>query len=210
MTRYSVFAERPWRRAIAHPLPVDRVTGDGFIDYAGTVAQDSRDQREIDLRHRPGGKLAGKIAMGRVVFRHYERPAGFLVQPMDDPGTFLPPDAGKILAMREESVDERVLRMPRARMHDDSGRLVQDEQIVVLENDVEADLFRLRFDLLDLRFAHFHDVTGADEIARARRLPVEDSQIPPGSGSGGAPGKSWGGPGRENGPTVAAPVRLEP
>jgi hypothetical protein len=78
----------------AHPLPVDRMTRNGFVDDSRAFAQDSGHQREINLRHRPRGELPGKIAMGRVVFRHDEAAARFLVESMDNSGPFLPADAG--------------------------------------------------------------------------------------------------------------------
>ena len=157
----------------AHPLAVHGMTRDGFVDDSRSLAQDSSDEGEIDFRHRPRGKLAGQIAVGRVVLRDDESAAGFLVQTMNNSRAFLSPDAGKILAVRQECVHQGMRLMPRARMHDDAGRLVEHEEIVVLENDVELYLFRLRFDLLEFRFPQFHHVAGAHQIARPGRFPIE-------------------------------------
>ena len=77
---------------------------------------------------------------------------------MDNPGAFFSSDAGKILAMREQRVHQSVLLMPRARMHDEPGRLVEHEQIVIFEKDFELHLLRPRFDFLDLRLAQFHEI----------------------------------------------------
>ena len=52
------------------------------------------------------------------------------------------------------------------------GRLVQDEQVVVLEKDLERDRFRLGFDLFDLGLGQLHGVARANRIARPRGLPV--------------------------------------
>ena len=127
--------------------------------------------------------------MGRVVLRDHESATRFLVQTMDDSRTFLSSDAGKILAMRQKRVDQRMLLMPGAGMHDNSCRLVQDEEIVVLENNVERDLLRLRFDLLDFRFAHFHLVAGSDEIPRPGRFPVVADELFSNQGLKSGPGK---------------------
>src|SRR5438874_13714614 len=89
--------------------------------------------------------------MGRVVLRDHESAAGFLVQTMDDAAKFLSADAGKIRAMRQQRVHQSMLLMPRAGVHDDSGGLVEHEEIVVLENNVELHLLRLRFDFLEFR-----------------------------------------------------------
>ena len=175
----------------AHPLPVDGVAGDGFINYAGLLAHDPRNQREINFRHRARGKLAGKIAVSGVVLRHHQSAAGLLVQTMDDSRTFLSSDAGKILAVGQQRVHQSVLLMPGARVHDNSGRLVEHEEVVVLENDIEFYLLRLRFDLLYLWFPQLNNVTRANEVAWSWRFSVEadesvpDQRLKSGPGKGG-------------------------
>jgi hypothetical protein len=175
----------------AHPLSMDGMTFDRFIDDAGSLAQRAGDERQINLGHGACGELAGEVAVGRVVLRDDEGAAGFFVETVNNPRAFFPPDAGKIAAIGEQRVHQRVLLMPGARVHDDSGRLVQDEEIVVLENHIERDLFRERVDLLDFRFAQFHGVAGADEVAGPRDFPVHgheavaDEGLEPGAGEGG-------------------------
>ena len=115
--------------------------------------------------------------MRRVVLRDDESAAGLFVETMNNPRAFLSPNAGKIAAVGEQRVHERMLLMTRARMHDNSGRLVQDEEVVVFENDIERDLLRLGFDFLDLGFPHFHVVAGADEIARPGRFAIVGDEL---------------------------------
>lgn len=175
----------------AHPLAMDGMPRDGFVDDARSLAQDSGDEREINFRHCSRGELAGEIAVSRVVFRDDESAAGFLVQTMNDSGPFLSSDAGKIVAVREECVYQGMGLMSRARVHDDAGRLVEDEEIVVLEKDVEVYLFRLRFDLLEFWFPQLHDVAGADQIAWPGSFAIEadesfaDQRLKPGARKGG-------------------------
>jgi hypothetical protein len=57
-------------------------------------------------------------------------------------------------------------------MHHQPGRLVQNEQVVVLEENLEGNLFRQRFDLFDGRFCEFDHVAGANGIARPGCLSV--------------------------------------
>ena len=54
--------------------------------------------------------------------------------------------------MSQQRVHQSMLLMSGARVHDDSRRLVQHEQVVVFENYFQRDLLRLRFDLFDFRF----------------------------------------------------------
>ena len=52
-----------------------------------------------------------------------------------------PADAGQALAaMSDQGVDERAALMPGGRMHHEPSRLVDDQQIAILENDRERDV----------------------------------------------------------------------
>ena len=97
---------------------------------------------------------------------------------------------GEIRAMGEQGVDQRVLLMARAGMHDQAGRLVQHEQVVVFEQNLERHLLRLGFDFFDGRLGQFHDVAGAHQIARARRLSVQLNESVANQTFAGARGKN--------------------
>ena len=167
---------------------MDRMAGDRFVDYACRFARGPAHERQIDFFHGARGELFREIAVGRVVFCDDDSAAGFFVEPMDNPRALFPADAGKVSAMREERVDQRVLLVPRARMHHDPGGLVQHEQIVIFENNVERYLLRLRFDFLNFRLAQFDDIAGADRIARPDGLaiylhePLTNKPLEPGPG----------------------------
>ena len=74
--------------------------------------------------------------MRRIVFGYHKDAAGFLVESMNDSGTLASADPGKILAMREESVDEGVLGVTRAGMHNQACGFVEDEEVVIFKEDV--------------------------------------------------------------------------
>ena len=60
----------------------------------------------------------------------HEEPGCVAVEPVDDPGAVaLLPALDRV---REQAVDERAGAVPRRRVHDDAGRLVHDEQVLVL------------------------------------------------------------------------------
>ena len=68
-----------------------------------------------------------------------EEPGGVAVEPVDDPRAVLLPTPGP----PDETVDERSAAVARSRVHDDPGRLVDDEQVLVLVGDAEVDLLAL-------------------------------------------------------------------
>ena len=87
---------------------MNRVSRNRRIDRPALFLQPTRDDREVRLLHRARGKLARKLAVGLVIFRHHQATARFFVQTMDNAGTLLAADAGKRLAMTEERIHEGV------------------------------------------------------------------------------------------------------
>jgi len=160
----------------AHPLPVNRMARNCFVDDAGSFARGAGNESEINFSHRARRKLFGEIAVSRIVFCDDESAAGFLVEPVHNAGTFFSADAGKIFAVGEECVHQGVLLMSRAGMHHPTGWFVQDEEIVVLKKNLERHRLRLGFNLCDLRFAQFDDLPRAHGIARAGRVSIHPNE----------------------------------
>jgi len=74
-----------------------------------------------------------------------------------DAGTLDSANAGQILDMREDSIDERAVPIAGGGMDDEADRLVDDEEILVLVNDVERNRRRLGLRLGGCRRRHAHD-----------------------------------------------------
>src|SRR5215471_8927227 len=118
---------------------------DLFRDRPQTFAQSSGNQRQVNLINGPLGKLRGQAAMRFVIFRDNETAARFLVEPMDNAGSFFSADAGEFWKMMKQGVHERVLALTGPRMNDQSRRFIDHDQIVVFVKNVERN--RLRFDV---------------------------------------------------------------
>jgi hypothetical protein len=64
---------------------------------------------------------------------------------MHDPWPADPADAGQTgAAMAEHGIDERPVWVSRGGMNNHAGRLVDDDQMCILEADIERDRLRLR------------------------------------------------------------------
>src|SRR5216683_6213014 len=80
------------------------------------------------------------------------QPARILVEAMHDPRPSDPADAGQTrAAMAEQGVDESTVRVSRGGMDDHAGRLVDDDQMCILEAHIERDRLRFRSRILSLR-----------------------------------------------------------
>ena len=97
------------------------------------------------------GELLGESPMRPVVLGGDEKAGRVLVEPVHDARPLHAADARQaVAAMVDQRVDQRAGGVARTRMHNKSRRLVDDDQLVVLVEDVEGDGFPSRF--RDLRF----------------------------------------------------------
>ena len=117
----------------AHPLSMNRMPGDGCVDHSTRFPGNACHKCEIDFLHRSRGKLLRKIAVRRIILGHDETAARLFIESMNNSRPLSSPDAREIFAMSKQSVYQRVLLMARAGMHDQSSRLVQHEQAVILK-----------------------------------------------------------------------------
>jgi hypothetical protein len=74
----------------------------------------------------------------------HQQPARIAVEAVDDPRSLDTgdPAPGRSVAVGQEGVDQGVAGMARRRVDDQPGRLVEDEQVVVLVDDRQRDLGR--------------------------------------------------------------------
>ncbi len=90
------------------------------------------------------GELAGETFVGDVGLGDDEQPRRVLVDAVDDAGAGDAADARQAaVAMVEERVDQRAVEIARGGMDDQPGRLVDDEEMLVLIGDDEGDILRL-------------------------------------------------------------------
>ena len=148
------------------------MAADCSFDHAGAFAQLAGDEREVNLLNTAFRKLLRQSAMRFVVFGNDQTTARVFIETVDDARPLFAANSGKGMTMMKQRVDQCVLRMTGARMHNQPGRFVQDEQVVVLKKNFKSDRFRSIVDLFRRRLAKIDKVAGANEIARPRRFAV--------------------------------------
>ena len=78
--------------------------------------------------------------------------------------------------MTEQCIDQGVLLMASARMNDKPSRLVDDNEIVVLEQNLERNGLWLSCDLYRWRLGYFDFIAGANRLAWPRGCTVEPNK----------------------------------
>ncbi len=125
-----------------HLLPMHRVATDRSIDFTCLLAEFTLDQSEIDLCDTAPCKLPHERLMGGVILRRYQTAARLLVEPMDDAGSLDASDPTQGGAMVQECIDERIIPVADSGVHDESGGLVDHDEVVVFVQDTQRDVPR--------------------------------------------------------------------
>ena len=123
-------------------LAEERASGASIVPLGG-VGQ-ARDDREIAPVDAVLRELRGEPFMGDVGLGDDQQPGRILVDPVDDPRPRHPADAAEPPgAMVEQGIDQSAVEIARRGMDDHARRLVDDQQMIVLEDDLERDVLRL-------------------------------------------------------------------
>ena len=106
----------------------------------------------------------GQLLVGAVAFSHNNQPGSVLVQAVHNARPQNAVNAGKVAAMRQQSVHQRSLPVAGRRMHHHSPRLVHHQQVGVLKHHIQRNILRLRLQRLSLR------QLGPKLVARPKRV----------------------------------------
>ena len=89
------------------------------------------------------GKFGGQSPMRPVGLGHYQESARVLVEAVNDARPGDPADARQArAAMGEQRIDESPVHIAGPRMHDETGRLVDHDEGIVLIDNIERDRLR--------------------------------------------------------------------
>ena len=153
-------------------LPVDRVAADRQIDAASLLHQ-APDEGGVLLLHLAVRELARELGVRRVVLGYHDQSGGTAVEAVHDAGAEFTADAAQVAHMVQKRIDESAVRVAGGRMHDHARRLVDDDEIRVVVDDVEGQRLGPRRRRRRRRHVHPHHVAGVDGGSRARRRAVE-------------------------------------
>ena len=150
-----------------HFLAVYGAATDITSDLAGGWDGYPPDEGSVGARNLACGKIARQRLVRRLGFRGDHDPARILVETMHNSGAAEAADAGEVgTAMAEQGIDEGSVWVSRGRMDNHAGRLVDDNQVCILETDIERDMLRLRHCIFSL--GEYYDEILATSHAEGR------------------------------------------
>src|SRR5579863_8503877 len=128
-----------------HLLTLARMTGDRRVDRSRAFLHRAPDESEI-FAFQPSaamiGEERGKTLMSRVALGDDEEAGGVLVEPVHNAGPLDTADAGEaVAAMGDEGVNQGALGVAGGGMDHQAGGLIKNQEMVVLEDDIERNVF---------------------------------------------------------------------
>ena len=125
-------------------LTVVGVSADRCVDHRLGRLEAALDQREVGLVHATLAELAREARVGPLVLCDNDEAGRVLIEAVHDAGPLHAADARQVGAVPQQRVDQRVLRVPRARVHGHARGLIDHDEVLVLIDDGEGDIFGRR------------------------------------------------------------------
>ncbi len=177
-----------------HAFTMRRVSTDRRIDNAASPVGSAPHESEIVahqmqlasmILEEPRQALVRGVGLG-----DHKKPCGVLVDAMHDAGFFDAANARQgFAAVGYERIDQRPGLVAAGRMHHQTGRLVDDKEMRVLENDIQRNVFALGLSGLGgrnyegHRFASDETTVGVgDRATRDQSRPLLDQSFYPRAG----------------------------
>ena len=160
-----------------HFCAIVRLSPKWRIDTAGGLQQVSPDVGKIRSLQSAvptvGLKLACQSLVGHVGFGDDQKSTGVLVEPVHDAWPAHAADARQaVSAMGKQRIDERTIGVASAWMHDEAGRLVDDNEGVILIDDRQGNSLRRRLSCDRLWFIQTIGLVLSDFAGRLQRCLV--------------------------------------
>ena len=138
----GVGACRAAGRGHGHALPILGMPGERRVDDRRALVEVAPCQRGVDAGDAARGDRGAEPPVGQVGLGDDHQPRRIAVQPVHDPGPALGP-AGQRRAASHQRVHQRVVPVARRRMHHQTGRLVDDREMLVFVDDRQRNGGRL-------------------------------------------------------------------
>lgn len=158
------------------PGELETVSGVSAVprgDRPSKARRNTTYQGEVATVDGVSAELFGKAFVGPSVLCDDEEPRCVFVDPVNDPRSRIL--AAGNLTVRQERGNEGTTPVPGGRMNHHPSRFVHDDQIVVLVDDSEGNIFRLDGERLGGRGGVVDALTVPESLARSPLLPIDES-----------------------------------
>ena len=146
---------------------------DWLLDEITVALGNAVNDRQVFFFHLPVLELISKLVVNSLILGDDQKARGVAVETVHDPGAVLARQRRQPVKMELERVDQRTAPVSPRGMRDHSRRLVHHRQVVVLKNDLNRQVFRLRAYLRQFGKPYRDDVAGANLVRGFHRVAVD-------------------------------------
>ena len=123
-----------------HALSVSRVARDWLVHRESIGSKVAPGHRRVPPSDTPRRDCRAQSAVGELGASYDQQPGSILVEPMDQPSALWGAPGSQLSSAPDKGIYEGSGPVAGGGMNDHSSRLVHDEQIVILINDVDGDV----------------------------------------------------------------------
>jgi hypothetical protein len=143
----------PCRGDNRHFFSVYRAAANVARDLADGRRRYAPDESGVCAIDSSGSEVTGQSLMRGLGLGNDHQPARILIEAVNDSRAADPADAGQgAAAMAQQGVDEGAVRVSRSGMDNHARRLVDNDQMFILEADIERNRLRYRRRILNIRY----------------------------------------------------------
>ena len=152
---------------------------DWTLELSSLHFDDPAHYRLIGTAKRAIAQLRGQRPVRHIVSGHDHQAAGSLIQPVHDARALLAAGSRPGSAPAEQGIHQGAGAVPGRRVHDHAGRLVDDQEVVVLEHDAQRYPLRDVPPIARLVRLELDHVPGRDPVGRPGASPIDrDPAVP--------------------------------
>ena len=157
----------------AHFLALHRMAANGRVHGPLILCNDAMDNRLVPAGNGVFLELGSDGAVGHIIFTRYDDPGGIHVDPVHDARPHDAVDTGQlVLTMVHEAVYKGMAVMSGSRMDHHSFRLVDEDKVLVLIENIQVHGLCVDFRLHGLRHFQLNPVIFLHDIACLYALAV--------------------------------------
>ena len=157
----------------SHALAIGFVSCDRLVNRSAVLARASNYDCFIAAIRSMCRNLCGKTLMSAVVFGNDKQSAGVFVDAMNNAGTMLAVNAGKAFtAVKHKRIHKRAGPVSDCRMHDHAARFIHHNDILILIDDIERNIFGCKVNLTQLRHNDSKNLSASELVILFDRFSI--------------------------------------
>jgi hypothetical protein len=159
-----------------HSQSIARISRQWCVNQTGVRCNVAVHQREVPPVDRADLDRLGQFGLGTIGLGDHHQSSRVLVQPMNDTGPVIALHRAQLLAVRQKRMDQSPRPVPVRRMDDNIRLFLQNDQVLILETDVQRDVFCLEIPVIAQRHLNGDESTFSRHVLLVDNLAIDPNE----------------------------------